>query len=199
MQATEFMAVAEAIARGGVALLPTDTNYALACDPWDEKACARLYEIKKRPPEKPLTLFVAGPDDAIPYTSLSGHELERFQKLARSFWPGPLNLIVPASPRAPKHRYFDRDSISIVCNANASLQAVLKACGHPLALTSANLSGVQVEGLITPQQAVELFGSQVDAIAPPAPAEPQTTRSSTIVRLGAQGLDVVRQGDLVIA
>jgi L-threonylcarbamoyladenylate synthase len=199
MQATDFPTVAATIARGGVALVPTDTNYALACDPWNEQACARLFEIKRRPADKPLTLFVARPEEAFAYARLPAQDEPRFRQLSHAHWPGPLNMIVPASASAPRHRYFDPDTVSIVCNANEVLQGVLRACGHPLALTSANISGTQVEGLISPGLAESLFGHLVDVIAPPQVAAPRTTCSSTIVRLGPGRVDVVRQGDVVIA
>ena len=69
--------VVEHLQQGGVALVETDTNYALACLPWDEEICSKIYSIKKRPPEKPLTLFISNIDTII--TPFSIEDFETFQ------------------------------------------------------------------------------------------------------------------------
>ena len=47
----------EVIAAGGVVVFPADTVYGLACDPANEDAVARLYELKGRPPDKPAAVM----------------------------------------------------------------------------------------------------------------------------------------------
>jgi L-threonylcarbamoyladenylate synthase len=189
---------AAALRRGGVALLPTDTNYALGCLPDDEAACAKLYRIKRRPPEKPLTLFVRDADEARRYALLSPAEERLFAELTARFWPGPLNLIVPAGPRAPRHRFFDAHTLSLVCNRNAALTRLLHALGGPLALTSANVSGVAVNGLVSWDDAMAEFGTLVDVCVPDDDRAGHTTCSSTIVRITDGRVEVLRQGDVVI-
>lgn len=189
---------AKRLQNGGVALLPTDTNYALGCIPWDESACSRLYKIKRRPPEKPLTLFVRDAEEAKLYAALTPAEEHLFDGLTGRFWPGPLNIIVPAGPAAPKHRYFDPGSVSVVCNRNKQLRYLLNAIDSALALTSANISGETVDGLVSYSEAVTLFGEHVDIVVPNDDLGSKTTMSSTIVRIASGKCEIVRQGDIVV-
>lgn len=187
---------ARSLRAGGVALLPTDTNYALGCLPQAEAVCARLYAIKQRPADKPLTLFVRNAAEGRSYADLSPEEEEIFNDLAGRFWPGPLNLIVRAGPRAPKHKYFDAKTISLVCNRNRALMDLLDAVDGPLALTSANISGTTVDGLVSADLAAELFGNKIDVFVPTVESASGTTQSSTIVSLVGGSLRIVRQGDV---
>ncbi len=193
------LTAAERLRSGGVALLPTDTNYALGCVPTNEAACARLYSIKNRPPEKPLTLFVRNAAEASLYADLAPAEKRLFDELTKRFWPGPINLVVPASARVPRHRFFDPHSVSLVCNRNRRLAQLLDALDGPLAMTSANVSGVNVDGLVTSESATAQFGGDVDVRVPADTAEMNTTCSSTIVRITDGRLEVVRQGDVIVA
>ena len=63
--------IAQALKDGGVGIVPTDTNYGLAVDPFNEEACTKLYEIKNRDSKKPLTLLIAKPNDVLKYADLS--------------------------------------------------------------------------------------------------------------------------------
>ncbi len=187
---------ARSLRAGGVALLPTDTNYALGCLPQAEAVCARLYAIKQRPADKPLTLFVRNAAEGRSYADLSPEEEEVFNDLAGRFWPGPLNMIVRAGAHAPKHQYFDAETISLVCNRNRALMNLLDAVNGPLALTSANISGTNVDGLVSAELASELFGNKIDVFVPTLDSATDTTQSSTIVSLVGGSLRIVRQGDL---
>ncbi|KMV67503.1 hypothetical protein WB66_23340 [bacteria symbiont BFo1 of Frankliniella occidentalis] len=178
----------------GVLLVPTDTNYALAVDPWSASACEKVYAIKQRDAKKPLTLFVADPEDIWRYVELSRWQQTTLEQLV-AFLPGPLNIVLPKSTLAPNHRYIKEDSISVVCNRQPALQTLLRAWGKPLALTSANLSGVEHAGLIDYQLAASTFGQQVDYVLPGAEAN-ATTTSSTIISLINDRLSVIRQGDI---
>ncbi len=200
----DVAAAARRLKEGGIALLPTDTNYALGCLPWSEAVCARLYAIKQRPADKPLTLFVRNDAEGRAYADLTPEEEAEFNDLTRRFWPGPLNVIVRSGARAPRHRFFDPASISLVCNRHPVLRELLEAVDGPLALTSANLSGTVVEGLVSADSAAQLFGDRIDVFVPAAAAAAVSvatssgiTQSSTIVSL-IGGLKVVRQGDVVV-
>jgi L-threonylcarbamoyladenylate synthase len=87
------MTFEECVADGGVAVFPADTVYGLACDPEDERAVARLYELKGRPPDKPA---------AVMFFSLAAlPELPpRTRAFAERLLPGAVTLLV-ASDRYP--------------------------------------------------------------------------------------------------
>lgn len=182
----------------GVLLVPTDTNYAFAVDPWNESACRRLYEIKKRDIRKPLTIFIANPDDLWEYVTLSEIQRREVKALIEQYWPGPLNLVLPRSQKLPVHPYLMEDSVSLVCNTHPELKGLIVAFERPLAMSSANLSGTQHDTLIDHALATALFAGKVDHILAPGTRTGGTTQSSTIVSLMGDKLQVLRQGDLVI-
>lgn len=191
--------VVEHLKQGGVALVETDTNYALACLPWDEEICEKVYLIKKRPPEKPLTLFISNIDTVLKYVTFEKTQDEiKFKELSLKYWPGPLNVILPKSDFAPNHKYFDKDSMSIVFNQKKSLNQLIDKLGTPLALTSANISGTNINGLITKEQALENFGDQVILLECDEDDSKNTTMSSTIVKIENGKIMIIRQGDLII-
>ncbi len=113
----------------GVAIVPTDTVYGLACNPESEHAVQRLYELKRRARNKPsATMFFAlGPAlDALP-------ELEpRMRKALRKLLPGPVTLLL-RSPRGETRGL----RVPLFDGALASLASVRASALQ----SSANLSG----------------------------------------------------------
>src|SRR3954452_23249220 len=77
------------LADGGVAVFPADTVYGLACDPENERAVARLYELKGRPPDKPAAVMFFALD-TLPELG------PRTRALAERLLPGAVTLLVPS-------------------------------------------------------------------------------------------------------
>jgi L-threonylcarbamoyladenylate synthase len=91
----------EAAARlraGAVIIYPTDTLYAVGCRALDADAVARLRAAKGREADKPLPVIVADIEQA---RALASRWPDSAQRLADAFWPGPLTLVVPATPDVP--------------------------------------------------------------------------------------------------
>ena len=78
--------------------MPTDTFYGLAVDPYNLQAVERVYEIKERGRNKPLSLLIESVEQA---EELANVLPDEFHLLAEKFWPGPLTIIVRAAPRLP--------------------------------------------------------------------------------------------------
>ena len=76
---------------GGVVAHATETCYGLACDIRNPEAVAKLFEIKKRPQDMPVSALFASIEQAKEYTEWS----ERAQELADEQLPGPLTIILP--------------------------------------------------------------------------------------------------------
>jgi L-threonylcarbamoyladenylate synthase len=85
-------AFAACIERGGVAVFPADTVYGLACDPEDEAAVRRLYELKGRPPDKPAAVMWFDRDRALEALPELG---PRTRAACERLLPGPVTLLVP--------------------------------------------------------------------------------------------------------
>ncbi len=122
------------IASGGVALFPADGLYGLACDPLDERAIARIHEIKGRDDGKPSAVLYFSP--------LAMRELvtdlgPRTRAALGALLPGPVTLVVDN----PAHRY------PLACRADPGRLGVrllggpLAGMAQPLFQTSANRSG----------------------------------------------------------
>ena len=122
---------AATIAAGGVAIFPADTVYGLACDPGDEAAVARLYDLKERPPGKPsaVMFFELGP-------ALEGVP-PRTRAVLERLLPGPLTALVAN----PAHRY------PLACGTDPGvlgirLPVLPRLAGAPPVLqSSANVAG----------------------------------------------------------
>lgn len=124
-----------ALEGGQVVAVATDTVWGLVCRPDDAAAVARVYELKRRPAGLELTLLAARPDDLVELVHLPPVA----QRLAASFWPGPLSLVVPlAERRLAIPRQGNTQSVRVP--GDPDLRALLERTG-PLASTSANRHG----------------------------------------------------------
>ena len=134
--------ISEALSRGAVIGLPTDTVYGIAADPRHSVAVRRLFEIKGRSEGKPLGLLVADIEAALGMVDLPGYAVD----WARSYWPGPLNLVGVARFELPEGVGDPaRGTVGVRVPDLSTIREILTAFG-PLAVTSANRSG-EVETL----------------------------------------------------
>jgi len=128
---------AEFLRRGGVVALPTETVYGLAANALDEKAVARIFQIKGRPATNPVIVHVAGMEMA---KRCVNDWTPNAEKLAKAFWPGPLTLVLPRAKEIPDPVTAGGATVGVRWPGHPLIQAVIRACGFPLAAPSANLS-----------------------------------------------------------
>ena len=126
-----------ALRRGEPVIFPTDTLFGLGVAVNYASSPEVLYDIKHREHRKPVAWLVGSVDDLSRY----GKMVPDFaQALARTFWPGPLTVIVRAGKDVPQTFRSAEDTIGLRMPANPTARALIEAAG-PLATTSANLSG----------------------------------------------------------
>ncbi|MEP9401490.1 L-threonylcarbamoyladenylate synthase [Sphingomonas sp. VNH70] len=132
-------AAAAVIARGGCVAVPTETVYGLAADAGDSHAVAGIYAAKGRPSFNPLIVHVPDLAAAQALAVFDDHA----RALAAAYWPGPLTLVLPLRDGAPVAALVTAGlpTIAIRVPAHPAMQALLAACGRPLAAPSANASG----------------------------------------------------------
>ncbi len=129
--------IAGAIA-GKIISFPTDTVPALAVKP---ELAQDLFQLKQRPPTKPLILMGAAIADLWPYISGTAEEMQLWQNLASQYFPGALTLVLPASDAVPPGMNpTNSQTIGIRIPDHAIALSILKKTGA-LATTSANISG----------------------------------------------------------
>lgn len=124
---------------GGIALIPTDTVYGLACDPTSEEALAALREIKGRPTGKPSAIVFSRLELALAATPWLD---EATAEAVRGLLPGAVTLVVPN----PEHRFAEAcgdvpDALGLRVPAWPTRAEVLATTSWPVMATSANLSG----------------------------------------------------------
>lgn len=130
------VARAAALLRAGeVVALPTETVYGLAANALDERAVARIYAVKGRPAHNPIIVHVASLELA---RRCARAWPGRAEVLARAFWPGPLTLVLPRAAGIPDLVTAGGDTVGIRWPSHPFIQAVIQACGFPLAAPSAN-------------------------------------------------------------
>lgn len=130
---------AQLLAAGALVAFPTETVYGLGADATNPTAIAALYAAKGRPAFNPLIAHVASVQDALGLGDFSPVA----RRLAEAFWPGPLTLVVPLSPKGPvcELARAGLQSLAIRVPDHPVAQAILKAAGRPIAAPSANRSG----------------------------------------------------------
>jgi L-threonylcarbamoyladenylate synthase len=134
-QALPLTALAEQLMAGEAAIFPTDTLPALACRPqW----ASQLWQLKRRPQEKPLILMGACADDL--WSCLGEPARSEWRELADRHWPGALTLVLPAKGAIAEALNPGGGSLGLRVPNCAVARALLQRTG-PLATTSANRSG----------------------------------------------------------
>ena len=128
---------AELLRAGEVVALPTETVYGLAANALDGRAVAKIFQIKGRPANNPVIVHVAGLEMAKGCVS---NWPELADKLSKSFWPGPLTLVLPRAEIIPDIVTAGGATVGIRWPSHPFIQAVIRECGFPLAAPSANLS-----------------------------------------------------------
>ena len=161
--AADAAGIAEAariLRRGGLVALPTETVYGLAADATSEAAVARIYAAKARPCFNPLIAHVPSFEAALGQGIFSTEAL----RLAKTFWPGPLTLVVPLAPGATvcSIARAGLQSIALRVPAHRVALALISAAGRPLAAPSANRSG-RVSAVTAAHVARDLAG-EIDLI-----------------------------------
>ena len=149
---------ADALERGRLVAIPTETVYGLAADASDPRAVARVFAAKGRPSFNPLISHVASPAMAREEGELD----ERAVTLIDAFWPGPLTIVVPVAPtgRTSELARAGLATIGLRMPSHPLAQALLDRFGGPVSAPSANPSG-----RLSPTRAMDVATELGDAVA----------------------------------
>ena len=172
---------------GGVVVFPTETFYGVAVDPRSALAVKRVFAIKRRPPDHPLPLIANDVDQVIDHVGIMTPLARR---LAWRGWPGPLTLIIPASPRLCVDVHLSTGRIAVRVPANRVARLLAHSAGHAITSTSANISGEAPAS--TPEQVAASLGADIDVLID-AGATPGGL-ASTIVDATGDAPILVREG-----
>ena len=175
---------AEIIRRGGVVAVPTETFYGLAADATHQIATARIFEIKGRPQTMALPLVAASLQQV---TSMLGPLDDRTARAAKTFWPGPLSLVVNWRPQLSG---TVGQTVAIRVPGHAFVRELCERAGTLLTSTSANRTGEPAAETAAAVSAS--LGALVDLIVDDGPAA--GGKPSTIADLRGETPRLVRDG-----
>lgn len=140
LTAVDLNRVADSLAGGGLACLPADTVYGLACLSGAPGGLDRIYQVKGRDPGKPIALVFAGVTDIFDHVvSLPG----RLRNALVALMPGAITAVIPAEAAEklalglPVHE-SEGVGVRVI---GPPLDKLYRFLPGPLAITSANLSG----------------------------------------------------------
>lgn len=121
---------------GRQVVIPTETVYGLAANALDYDAVAEIFRIKGRPSTNPLIVHVHSIEQAGHVAVLNDYA----RKLAGAFWPGPLTIVMEASPAIAENVTAGGSTVGVrMPNHDVALR-LIKMTNLPLAAPSANKS-----------------------------------------------------------
>ena len=182
------MTVEKAIAAlkaGELAVLPTETVYGIFADATNEAAVQKLYAVKGRPVEKALNMNVSDYDTILRF---SVHQPAYLEKLVQTFLPGPLTIILEASPEVPEWIHVGKTTVGFRMPSISATQEVIKALGV-LVGPSANLTGSP-----SPRFYEDLTSAILDKAAVALQDDSVSGLDTTILDLSGEKPKILRQG-----
>ena len=189
---SELNKIKEILDNDGVIIFPTDTVYGIACNCFSEKAIKKVFDIKKRPENKPINVL-SNNLDKIKLVSKNISEKEEF--LINKYMTGALTIILDKNEKVSDILTAGLDTIGVRIPKNNISLRILENVSYPLATTSANISGDSAGIKIT--DFLKEFDGVVDAIIDGG--ETDLKVASTIVRVESDNkLKIIREGTLKI-
>lgn len=189
---SELNKIKEILDNDGVIIFPTDTVYGIACNCFSEKSIKKVFDIKKRPENKPINVL-SNNLDKIKLVSKNISEKEKF--LIDKYMPGALTIILDKNEKVSDILTAGLDTIGVRIPKNNISLRILENVSYPLATTSANISGDSAGIKIT--DFLKEFDGVVDAIIDGG--ETDLKVASTIVRVESDNkLKIIREGTLKI-
>lgn len=189
---SELNKIKEILDNDGVIIFPTDTVYGIACNCFSEKAIKKIFDIKKRPENKPINVL-SNSLDKIKLVSRNINEKEEF--LINKYMPGALTIILDKNEKVSDILTAGLDTIGVRIPKNNISLRILENVSYPLATTSANISGDSAGIKIS--DFLKEFDGVVDAIIDGG--ETDLKVASTIVRVESDNkLKIIREGTLKI-
>ena len=179
---------ANAVQRGEVVVLPTDTVYGVGADAFDPAAVAAVLAAKGRGRNVPPPVLVPNPRTLDGIATALNHSA---RELVSAFWPGPLTLVCHAQPALDWDLGDTNGTVAVRMPLNRVALALLELTG-PMAVTSANRTGQPPA--TTVDEAVEQLGESVTVYLDGGPTRSAT--ASTIVDVTGNVARVLRAGPL---
>lgn len=176
---------------GGITAFPTETFYGLCVDPFNEIALKKLFVLKGRPFETPVSIIIKDTsmlkDIAAEVTPLAG-------RLMKRFWPGPLTIVFKAGPKVPPLLTANTGKIAARVSSDPVCQRLVNVLASPITATSANPSGKKPP--IAAKEVVDYFNGAIDLLIDGGMLPGK--KGSTIVDASGERIEVIREGEIAV-
>lgn len=129
---------ANVVKKGGTLVFPTRTLYGIGVDAFNPEAVNRVFQIKQRAMQNPLSVLIKSIEDV---TSLAAEVPSAAVKFMEQFWPGRLTIVFKARPDVPSNLTAGTGKIGIRIPEHPVAVQLVSSLDSPLTGTSANLSG----------------------------------------------------------
>lgn len=183
----EILKAAKLLQMGEVVAIPTETVYGLAANAFNEKAVAKIFEIKKRPLFNPLIVHIK----SIEYLNEIATNIPPLAyKLAQQFWPGPLTLVLEKKSNIPDIVTSGKSTVGVRMPSHIIALALLEELDFPLAAPSANPFGYISP--TTSEHVKSQLGSKIPYVLEGGPCEKGI--ESTIIGFENNGAVLYRVG-----
>ena len=177
--------------QGGTVAFPTETVYGLGANALDADAVSRIFAAKQRPTWDPVIVHVA---DEEMLQQVTVNLPDAADRLIRTFWPGPLTLLVPRSSAVPPVVTAGRERVGVRMPSHAVAMELIRLAGVPIAAPSANSFGHTSP--TTAQHVLDDLDGRIDAVLDSG--EATHGLESTVVDVCEQPVLIYRPGVITL-
>lgn len=137
----------QVLKKGGLVVIPSDTVYGLAVDATNKSAVEKLIQFKKRPPGKPISVFVKDLDQAEELVIINKDQRMMLKKIL----PGPFTIVLTSKHKLTKELESEKGKLGIRLPNFNFINKLTREFNKPITATSANISG------LSPHYSIETF------------------------------------------
>lgn len=182
--------ISNALKEGKLVVFPTDTVYGIGTNAYDNKACERIYEVKERLKNKPISVLIS---DFSMLKELVESISPAEQKLIEAFWPGPLTIKFKKKQEILPNAIFTYDGyLTVRLIKEGLVYKLIQTSGVPVVAPSANISGSPTGTKM--KNIVKELGGKVDYILDCGDIE--SDEVSTVVQVIDEKAYVIREGKI---
>lgn len=185
----ELRKAAEILNNDGVVVLPTETVYGIGTNSLSKKGLNKLYELKNRPVNKPISVLISNKEMI---NKVAKNITERQWKIISKFFPGPLTIVLDKQDYLSDILTAGLNTIGVRMPDNEIALKLIELLGVPLATSSANVSGEPAFTNLSSIQ--EVFKDKIDYYIDGG--DSKIGVASTVVRVTDDDVIILREGTI---
>ena len=177
--------IVSAIQKGEVVAYPTDTVYGIGCDLFNKNAIEKVYRIKGKQRNKPLSFICSDLRDISQYALVQDYAY----KIMKRLLPGPYTFVLRATKLVPKIVLTKQKTVGIRVPDNNICLEIVKSLGHPIINTSITRDEEQL--FDNTESISDIYGHQLAYVVDGGGI---ASRHSTVVDLSGDTPEIIREG-----